>query len=130
MRRVWAGRLARELYPLVEFTYARCRDLEDQWRSPDVARSVSIAQILSGLLGTPGDDGALVAVCRRDAGVAPDMTAWSIGVVSGGRVGVVSPAGVFESAGDHVGLISQPREGRYSEFLFLPGVHYPGGRRG
>lgn len=126
-RRLWTGAVARAVLPLVEFHYVFGRDLDRDWNDPEEGHTVSVAQVLTGVLGTPGGDAQLVEVCRRDGLQAPEGTLWSLAVLAPDRAGVVTPAGVIESAGEHLGLIESPETGRYSEWFYLPGVAYPGG---
>lgn len=126
-RGLWAGVVARAVLPLVEFHYVFGRDLDRDWNDPEEGHTVSVAQVLSGVLGTPGVDAQLVEVCRRDGLHAPEGTFWSLAVLDPARVGVVTAAGVVESAGEHLGLVASPESGRYSGFFYLPGVAYPGG---
>lgn len=131
--RIWTGTIARTLLPFVEFHYTFGRDLDRDWNDPDEGHTVSIAQVLTGVLGAPGGDAQLVEVCRRDGLQAPEATLWSLAVLGSvdartpARAGVVTPAGVIESAGEHLGLVETPEAGRYREWFYLPGVAYPGG---
>lgn len=132
-RAVWSGYVARALLPLVEFHYAFGRDLDREWNDPEGSRSVSVAQVLSGVLDTPADDGRLIEVCRRDGLEAPVGTLWALAVLvlPGGRTlaraGVWTRHGVIESAGEHLGRIDSPETSRYAAWFYLPGVAYPGG---
>lgn len=126
---MWTGVVARLLLPLVEWHYQYGRDLDLEFNDEDLPRSVSVAQILAGVLVVPDQDRHLLAVCRRDGLQAPAGVPWTLAVLAEDRLGVVAQAGVIESSGEHLGLVGSPEDGRYTGFFYLPGVAYPGGPR-
>lgn len=127
---IWTGEVARLLLPLVEWHYQYGRDLDVEFNDEDLPRTVSLAQILAGVLPVPDQDRHLLAVCRREGLAAAAGVPWSLAVLAEDRLGVVAQAGVIESSGEHLGLVESPESGRYTGFFYLPGVAYVGGGPG
>ncbi|GAB3191732.1 hypothetical protein [Nesterenkonia suensis] len=130
--RVWTGVLASEVWPLVEYRYTVGRDLDSDWADPEIPRTVSIAQVVSAAVAPhgvalPDDDARMLAVLRRDMVMVESPLWWMLALHSDGvRLGVVTPRGVVESAGEQLGLILSPESGRYRGYFPVPGVRYQG----
>lgn len=124
--RIWSGLVARELLPLVDARYDFGRDLDEDFGAEDSSHSVSVAQVLASLLGTPDDDRGLLRVLSRSQASAPSGVWWTAVRVADDRLGVVCPSGVIESAGDSLAVVSHPERDRYTQAFWLPGVVYAG----
>ncbi|MDZ5076729.1 hypothetical protein [Nesterenkonia sp. HG001] len=129
---VWTGVLAAAVWPLVEYRYTVGRDLDSDWADPEIPRTVSVGQVVSAAVAPhgvalPEDDPRLLAVLRRDMVMVESSLWWMLAVhADDGRLGVVTPRGVVESAGEQLGLILSPEPGRYRGYFPVPGVRYQG----
>lgn len=131
---IWTGSIQRTLLPLVEYHYQFGSDLDSDWHDPEIPHTVGIAQVLSPVFQyhgvyLPHDDRQLIELLSRRGRRAPGPRWWTLltHADGSGRVGISAPGGGIESAGEHLALVTQPRDSRYADAWFLPGVRYMGG---